>query len=132
MCEKTPRLWLRVVAALSICTTGLLLLLNILMSIGAIDFQIIDNLQTANAGVETFVALFSVVGPFAVMALWVLMLYHWGTHEFTSPAQKKLWLAVLLLGNIVTSPIHYFIVVEMRRTVRQAGEGGEDAKTVRE
>ncbi len=121
---KAFRYFARVVAALSILVMGVLLLLNILTEVVGIEPRAIMDLKESNLMVDTFASFLACTGPVSVMALWVLMLYHWGTHEFRSRAQKKFWLAVLVLGNIATSPIYYVVVVEMHRTLRDAEGGG--------
>jgi hypothetical protein len=118
---KAFRYFARVVAALSILVLGVLLLLNILTEVFDIEPRAIIDLQRYLV-VEILVSFLAYTGPVSVMILWILMLYHWGTHEFKSRTLKKSWLAALLLGNIAISPIYYVVVVEMHRTLRDAGE----------
>ena len=110
---------MRIIAALSAITIGLLLLLYILTMAMDIDPKLIIDLQKANVGIGALGVLLGLFGPISVMLLWVLMLYHWGTHQFESAHHKKVWLVVLLLGNVLSALVYYFVVFEMGKTLRK-------------
>jgi hypothetical protein len=118
MRETSYKYLIRVIAALSILTIGLLLFLSIIDAATDVDVEAILDLQRSNLAVGAFTTVLGLTGPTSAMALWILMLYHWGTHHFKSAGQKRFWLAVLLLGNIGLAPVYYFVVFELGRTLR--------------
>lgn len=112
MRETSYRCLIRVMAALSILTIGSLLFVSAIDAATDVDVEAILDLQRSNLAVGPFTTLLGLTGPTSAMALWILMLYHWGTHRFKSAGQKKFWLAVLLLGNVGLAPVCYFVVFE--------------------
>ena len=128
MYEGRAKYAVRVIAAISALTIGLLSFLNVLMALTEIEPDAIEGLQRSNVIVGVLASLLGLIGPISVMGLWFLMLYHWGTHKFKSAGQKKLWLVLLILGNVVVALVYYFVVYEARRTL-QVCNAGRDERT---
>ncbi len=121
--ETRYRPLLRVMLALYVLTLGLLLSLNIIDAATDVDAEAILQLQRSNLAVGVFSTLLGLTGPASVILLWVLMLHHWRMHDFKSVAWKNLWLAALLLGNILLTPAYYLAVFEWGKTLQASNEG---------
>ncbi len=117
MNRKTYRRVVRVMAVIAVLTLGVLLSLSILDGTTEIDLEAIIDLQETNLLVGILGNLLGLTGPISIMGLWILMVYHWGTHRFKTQRQKKLWLTGLLLGNSVFAPIYYLVVFELGMTL---------------
>jgi hypothetical protein len=59
----------------------------------------------------------------SAFALWGLLFYHWGTHQFESLSTKKRWFWVLLIGTVCyfLGPLWYYVQV----FERGKGMGGD-------
>jgi hypothetical protein len=108
----------RVMAVFSAVTLGVFLSLNILTAVTDIAPKAIIDLQKSNVIVGALGILLGLTGPTSMVMLWVFMLYHWGTHQFKSRGLKRLWLAALLLGNMLTALVYYLFVFELGRTLQ--------------
>ncbi len=121
--ETRYRPLIRLMVVLYALTLGLLLSLNIIDALTNIDLEAILNLQRSHLAIGIFATLLSIPGPASIGILWVLMLHHWRTHAFQPPGWKDLWLAALLFGNILLTPVYYVVVFELGRTLRKSNEG---------
>jgi len=109
------RIFVRLVASMSILIFGILILLNIIDP----DPKAVEEFQKSNIVIESFSVILSLLGPISVGVFWVLMLYHWGTTQFKSSIQKKTWLVLMTLGNIGGAFAYYFLVFELQMGLRK-------------
>ena len=74
--------------------------------------------QESYVFVKISLAVLGSLGALSTFAVWGLMLYDWGTSEFSKVSYKRLWFLAMTIGMFVGSWIYYFVVFEMGKTTK--------------
>jgi hypothetical protein len=69
--------------------------------------------QDSYVFVKISLAVLGSLSALSTFAVWGLMLYDWGTCEFSNVSYKRLWFLAMTIGMFVGSWIYYFVVFEM-------------------
>jgi hypothetical protein len=118
---RMVRYGMRVMAVFSAVPLCVLLCLNILTAATGIAPATIVEFPRSNVVIRALNIPLGLIVFASFMALWILMLHHCRTSQFKSAGRKKIWLAALFFGNVLTVPVYYLLVFELGWTLGRNG-----------
>jgi hypothetical protein len=73
----------------------------------------VESLQERYVLVQVLLILLGIATGLAILNVWAMMLYDWGTRHFTHRGYKRLWFLTMCFGMFVGALLYYVVVYEL-------------------
>ena len=80
----------------------------------------VEKLQERYILVQALLILLGIATGLAIVSVWAMMLYDWGTRQFTHRGYKRLWFLIMCFGMFVGALLYYVVVYELGKTLPKA------------